>query len=101
MTILILLSKFKWINPTTQKAEDDTPFINFFIPFIKYAKGRLDEQINKCGTRYLVNDNLQKDMVKILIGHLYKLCIHQIYTAVLHIIKYRYSPRLFKKWIGS
>lgn len=69
------LPKFKWINPTTQKAEDDTPFINFFIPFIKYAKGRLDEQINKCGTRYLVNDNLQKDMVKILIGHLYKLCI--------------------------
>lgn len=62
------LPKFKWINPTTQKAEDDTPFINFFIPFIKYAKGRLDEQINKCGTRYLVNDNLQKDMVRLLIG---------------------------------
>lgn len=81
------LPKFKWINPTTQKAEDDTPFINFFIPFIKYAKGRLDEQINKCGTRYLVNDNLQKDMVKILIGHLYKLCIRVLILELVEIFK--------------
>lgn len=54
------LPKFKWINPTTQKAEDDTPFINFFIPFIKYAKGRLDEQINKCGTRISSYSNIWK-----------------------------------------
>lgn len=60
------LPKFKWINPTTQKAEDDTPFINFFYSFYKVCKRKIgwtDKQMwNKVFSKWQFTERYGKNI---------------------------------------
>lgn len=74
----VKLPTFKWLNPENNKLEENPPFLSFFIPFLKYAKGKLEEECEKNEVKVLFNSALEKDMIKILLSYLHRTCMRAL-----------------------
>lgn len=68
------LPEFKWNNPQNGELENDPPFLAFLIPFLKYSVGMLRGRINEEALTELYRENVEKDVLSILVSHLYSVC---------------------------
>lgn len=68
------LPEFKWSNPETGELQENPPFILFFVPFLRYALGKMHDICNIEKMEDMLTENLEKDILNILVSHLYHIC---------------------------